>query len=100
MSKAALDHFTRTMATNMMSQGVKVNSINPATVPTDIHYSKGYNDDQVNEYYKKVEKSQPLGGLIEPEQIAKAVIMVTSSDLPSLTGQTIVVDGGRSQHPV
>ena len=41
MSKAALDHFTRTMATNLMFEGVKVNSVNPATVRTDIHYSKG-----------------------------------------------------------
>ena len=39
--KAALDHFTRTMATNLMFEGVKVNSVNPATVRTDIHYSKG-----------------------------------------------------------
>ena len=59
-----------------------------------------YNDAQVEEYYQKVNKSQPLGGLIDPEQIAKAVLMVTSDNLSSLTGQTIIVDGGRSQHPV
>ena len=41
MSKAALDHFTKTMATNLMTEGVRVNSINPATVRTDIHYQKG-----------------------------------------------------------
>ena len=41
MSKAALDHFTKTMATNLMTEGVRVNSINPATVRTDIHYLKG-----------------------------------------------------------
>merc|ERR1711953_486108 len=91
MSKAALDHFTRTMATNLMTQGVKVNSVNPATVRTDIHYSKGYSEEQVQEYYNKVNKSQPLGGVIEPEQIANAVLMICSDQMPSLTGQTIVI---------
>jgi len=100
MSKAALDHFTRTMATNLMFEGVKVNSVNPATVRTDIHYSKGYSEEQVQEYYNKVNKSQPLGGVIEPEQIANAVLMICSDQMPSLTGQTIIIDGGRSQHPV
>ena len=51
MSKAALDHFTRTMATNLMFEGVKVNSVNPATVRTDIHYSKG-KDLQINNFQK------------------------------------------------
>jgi len=100
MSKAALDHFTRTMATQLMFEGVKVNSVNPATVRTDIHYSKGYSEEQVQEYYNKVNKSQPLGGVIEPEQIANAVLMICSDQMPSLTGQTIIIDGGRSQHPV
>ena len=100
MSKAALDHFTRTMATNLMFEGVKVNSVNPATVRTDIHYSKGYDDAKVQEYYDHVTEKQPLGGVIEADQIAEAVLMVTSEKLGSLTGQTIVVDGGRSQHPV
>ena len=115
MSKAALDHFTRTMATNLMTCGVKVNSINPATVRTDIHYSKGYDDAKVQEYYDHVTEKQPLGrlgnesasfksfflgGVIEPQQIAEAVLMITDDKLGSLTGQTIVIDGGRSQHPV
>jgi len=69
-------------------------------LPTGLYVRLGYNEDEVNKYYQKVEKAQPLGGVIEPEQIAKTVTMITSSDLPSLTGQTIIVDGGRSQHPV
>jgi len=100
MSKAALDHFTKTMATNLMTEGVRVNSINPATVRTDIHYQKGYNDEQVEDYYRQVTEKQPLGGVIEPEQIAEAAWMMTSPALPSLTGQLFIVDGGRSQHPV
>ena len=113
MSKAALDHFTKTMATNLMTEGVRVNSINPATVRTDIHYLKvpkicihifivflGYDDKQVNDYYEKVTEKQPLGGVLEPEQIATAALMLASNDLPSLTGQLLIIDGGRSQHPV
>ena len=41
MSKAALDSFTKTMASDLMSEGVRVNSINPATVRTDIRYQIG-----------------------------------------------------------
>ena len=38
----------------------------------------GYNDEQVNDYYAQMSKKQPLGGVIEPEQIANAAIMLAS----------------------
>ena len=59
-----------------------------------------YNDEQVNDYYAQMLKKQPLVGVIEPEQIKNAAIMLASDKLPSLTGQLIIIDGGRSQHPV
>ena len=63
-------------------------------------FNSGYNDEQVEDYYRQVTEKQPLGGVIEPEQIAEAAWMMTSPALPSLTGQLFIVDGGRSQHPV
>ena len=39
-------------------------------------------------------------GVIEPEQIGKAALMLAKNDLSSLTGQLLIIDGGRSQHPV
>ena len=51
MSKAALDHFTKTMATNLMTEGVRVNSINPATVRTDIHYQIEFGWDPIGYMY-------------------------------------------------
>ena len=60
----------------------------------------GYNDSQVEEFYDKIAVKQPLGGVIEPEEIAEAALVLSSSRFPHLTGQFLVVDGGRSQHPV
>jgi len=65
-----------------------------------INHKLGYNDEEVDKYYEHVTEKQPLGGVIEPEQIATAAAMLASTDLPSLTGQLLIIDGGRSQHPV
>ena len=48
------------------------------------------------EFVKKFSKTVPLGRMIEPEELISHVTYLTSSDSKFLTGQNILVDGGRS----
>ena len=47
-------------------------------------------------FIKKYSDNVPLGRMIEPEELIPHVAYLTSSDSKFLTGQNILVDGGRS----
>ena len=46
MSKAALDQFTKCVALELADKGVRVNSVNPGVIITDLHKRAGQNDEQ------------------------------------------------------
>ena len=56
----------------------------------------GVFNNQDKEFVKKFSKTVPLGRMIEPEELISHVAYLTSSDSKFLTGQNILVDGGRS----
>lgn len=54
MSKAAVDHLTRSVALELASRGVRVNAVNPGVIVTDVHKRAGMNE----ESYAKVSTVQ------------------------------------------
>ena len=46
MSKAAVDHLTRSVALETAGRGVRVNAVNPGVIVTDVHRRSGMTDDQ------------------------------------------------------
>ena len=46
MSKAALDHLTRTVALEAASHGVRVNAVNPGVIVTEIHRRAGMDEEK------------------------------------------------------
>lgn len=50
MSKAAVDHLTRSVALEVADRGVRVNAVNPGVIVTEVHKRSGMND----EAYEKV----------------------------------------------
>jgi len=52
MSKAALDQLTRTVALEVASKGVRVNSVNPGVIVTDVHKRSGMSQQQLNFTFK------------------------------------------------
>ena len=89
-SKSALDVLTRVMARELGRRGIRVNGIAPGLVRTRTSsaVSSGENGDQEA-------KILPLGRLGEPEDIASAATFLLSSEASWITGETLVVDGGR-----
>jgi dehydrogenase/reductase SDR family protein 4 len=91
MTKAALIMMTQSYAVELGPKGVRVNAIAPGLVQTVL-----------SEYYWKDESRlqqlmshQPIPHLGQPQEIADVALLLASDASSYLTGQTIVVDGGR-----
>jgi NAD(P)-dependent dehydrogenase (short-subunit alcohol dehydrogenase family) len=91
MTKAALIMMTQCYAVELGGQGVRVNAIAPGLIQTVL-----------SEYYWKDEArkanalgAQPVRHLGQPDEIAGVAVMLAGDEGSYVTGQTIVVDGGK-----
>lgn len=87
-TKAALDGLTRSLAREMGSRGITVNSVAPGYLRTEM--SHGLDEDQLGQ----IRRRTPLGRLGEPDDIARAVFFLTDPENRYVTGHVLVVDGG------
>ncbi|WP_267382294.1 MULTISPECIES: SDR family oxidoreductase [unclassified Sphingomonas] len=94
-TKAALSSFGRTLAGELASRNIRVNSISPGPVITPM-WSKitGLEGEQLAEMQKSVGAVVPLGRPGQPEEIAAAALFLGSSDASYITGVDLPVDGG------
>ncbi|MCX8131436.1 MAG: SDR family oxidoreductase [Clostridia bacterium] len=87
-SKAALDGFTRSLARELGSKGIRINSIAPGFLDTDM-------TKEMTETKKaQIIRRTPLGRLGDVEDIVGVVRFLLSSEAKFITGHTFVVDGG------
>ncbi len=93
-SKGAVLTLTLAMATDHLSDGIRVNAVNPAT--TDTPWIKKLLDlsDDANAARVALEARQPMGRLISPTEIANAILFLASPLQTSITGTTLSIDGG------
>lgn len=91
-SKAALESMVRHLAAELGPRGVRVNAVSAGTVDTDAlkHFP---NRDQLIE---EAARRTPAGRLIEPQDVANAVVFLCTEYAAMIQGQTLLVDGGYS----
>jgi NAD(P)-dependent dehydrogenase (short-subunit alcohol dehydrogenase family) len=90
LSKAALIHLTEALALELAPE-VTVNAIAPGQI------EESEEIDLLDPTYKvRVRETTPTRRLVTRAEIAEAVRLLCSDRLPSLTGQTLVLDGGWS----
>ncbi|KYN26966.1 putative L-xylulose reductase [Trachymyrmex cornetzi] len=94
MSKAALDQFTRCVALELASRQVRVNSVNPGAVPTNILRNTGLTQEQVKTVFEQLKEGHALGRTGDTLEIAKTIAFLASDDASFITGVTMPVDGG------
>jgi 3-oxoacyl-[acyl-carrier protein] reductase len=87
-TKAALDGFTRSLARELGSRGIAVNSIAPGYLRTEM--SHGLDADQLSQIVRRT----PMGRLGEPEDVARVALFLADPSNSYITGQVLVVDGG------
>ena len=92
-TKGALSGFTKTAAFELAAQGTRVNSINPALVPTSILELSNtvFSEEQLKE---TMYSRYPLKRLGTPEDIAYGTIYLLSDASSWVTGINLVIDGG------
>ncbi len=87
-AKAGVIGFTKSMAREVASRGVTVNTVAPGFIETDM--TKALNDDQRAATLAQV----PAGRLGDPREIASAVVFLASEEAGYMTGETLHVNGG------
>ncbi len=90
-SKNALNGFAQSMALEVASRGIRVNSVLPGYVETNI-LGKVRNEDEI----KKHLSEYPLGRFGTPSDISSLVCFLLSDDSSWITGAQIPIDGGFS----
>lgn len=90
-AKSALSGLTRGMAVDLADKDILVNTVSPGFVETELTKSS-LSENEIQNLSEQI----PLCRLAQPEEIAKFVGFLLSSDNSYLTGQNIVIDGGFS----
>lgn len=91
-SKGGMEMLTKTVALELADKGIRVNSIAPGAIATDMN--KELLEDE--EKTKQKEKTIPTHRLGQPEEIAKVALFLASDNASYTTGTTIYADGGRA----
>ncbi|CAI9733898.1 Hypothetical predicted protein [Octopus vulgaris] len=95
MSKSALDQFTCTVALELASKKVRVNSVNPGIIVTEIHRRTGMTEEAYAQVLEKSRKNHVLGRVGEVDDVAKTIAFLASDASSFVTGALFPVDGAR-----
>ncbi|QLE53164.1 glucose 1-dehydrogenase (plasmid) [Nostoc sp. C057] len=90
-TKAAVDAVTKSLAKELGSRQIRVNSINPGMVETEGLQALGVLE---SDFRKQVEAQTPLGRIGQVQDIAPAAVFFASSDSGWITGETLHIAGG------
>lgn len=90
-SKHGVVGLTRTAALEYIKKGIYVNAVNPGLIDTQIARDVVSGDEEA---YADIAKGVPIGRAGRPEEIAAAVLWLSSPAASYVVGQAITVDGG------
>jgi NAD(P)-dependent dehydrogenase (short-subunit alcohol dehydrogenase family) len=93
-SKGAIDTFTVGLALELAGEGIRVNSVRPGIIETDIHAAGGEPDRAAT-----MAAGLPMGRAGTAEEVAQSILWLMSGEAAYVTGTSIAVTGGRGVLP-
>ena len=90
-SKAGVVLLTKTMAIELAPHNIRVNSVCPGFILTDLALEGGLSEEEIRAYTSKI----PLGRYGRVEEVANAFAFLASDEASFITGTELVVDGGQ-----
>ncbi len=93
-SKAAMNSYTKTSATELAPRKIRVNSINPGPINTPIYGKTGMTEEQIGGMAETFQNRVPLKRFAEPAEVAKLVAFLASDDSSFITGSEYNIGGG------
>ncbi len=96
-SKAALEQLTRCVALEVASKGVRINSVNPGVIITELHKRSGMGSDAYSAFLEHSKSTHPIGRVGTPGEVAELIMFLASPKAGFITGASHSIDGGRAQ---
>jgi NAD(P)-dependent dehydrogenase (short-subunit alcohol dehydrogenase family) len=96
-TKAAVRSFARTLTTELVDRGIRVNVVSPGPITTPIFGRTGLPQEAVDEFARDIKTKVPMKRFGKPEEVADAVLFLASGASSYITGVDINVDGGLGQ---
>jgi NAD(P)-dependent dehydrogenase (short-subunit alcohol dehydrogenase family) len=92
VSKGGINQLTRVMALALADKGIRVNAVAPGTIATELAAKAVLTSDEAK---ARILSRTPMKRLGEPSEIADTVAYLASDAASYITGEIVVVDGGR-----
>jgi NAD(P)-dependent dehydrogenase (short-subunit alcohol dehydrogenase family) len=93
-SKAAVVNLAKTLSADLLPRGVRVNVVSPGPIATPILDRMGLPEAETRQIKEQIAEQVPLKRFGQPEDIAAAVLYLTSAESSYILGTELVVDGG------
>ena len=96
MTKGAVHAMTLSVAKDYLTEGIRCNSVSPGRVHTAFvdGYLKQHYPGQEAEMFEKLAKTQPIGRMGKPDEIAHLLVYLASEEASFITGTDFPIDGG------
>lgn len=95
MAKAAIDRFTQCVALELAEKGVRVNSVNPGVIITELHKRAGMKEEAYKQFLARCKETHALGRPGNASEVADCIAFLASNNASFITAENVHVDGGR-----
>nr|XP_032524607.1 3-oxoacyl-[acyl-carrier-protein] reductase FabG-like [Danaus plexippus plexippus] len=96
VAKAGMIHFTKCAALELSEKGVRVNSISPGPVSTNILMNAGMSKEISDKFWQNMANQVPLKELVSAEEIGEVAALIASDQGSTITGCDYIIDSGMS----
>ena len=93
-TKAAVVNMAKTMSADLAERGIRVNAVSPGPVETPIFGRAGISSEQSRQTKEWLQNQTLVKRMAEPEDIAEAVLYLSSDVSSFVVGTELVIDGG------